>query len=181
MMDQALTEIVTFWREAGPAAWFARDPAFDARFRERFLGLYEAAVGAGADAAEKDTPAAALGRVLALDQFPRNAFRGTARMFATDPLARQVADRAIANEKDAEVEPPMRLFFYLPFEHSEALADQERAVALIAPLGSEYADFARLHLDVIRRFGRFPHRNAILGRASTPQERAFLEAGGFSG
>jgi uncharacterized protein (DUF924 family) len=109
-------------------------------------------------------------------------FRGSARSFAADAMARAVADRAIANGFDQKVAMPERVFFYLPFEHSEALLDQERSVALIAATGNaDLLKWAELHADIIRRFGRFPHRNALLGRTSTPNEQAFLDGGGFAG
>jgi uncharacterized protein (DUF924 family) len=118
--------------------------------------------------------------VIALDQFPRNMFRGMARAFSTDTLALTVARRAIERNFDRTIPMPERNFFYLPFEHSENLADQERCFALIEATGdAEAVKWAKLHLDVIRRFGRFPHRNAALSRVSTPEEIAYLEGGGF--
>lgn len=173
-------EIVRFWREAGPERWFAKDEDFDRRFRARCASLYEAAARGALDAWLAE-PESALALVLLLDQFPRNCFRGTARMFATDAAARRAAAAAIGAGHDRAVAPELRLFFYLPYEHSEDLADQDRAVALIAPLGAEVRAFAELHRDIIRRFGRFPHRNALLGRATTPEEQRFLEEGGFAG
>jgi uncharacterized protein (DUF924 family) len=128
-----------------------------------------------------DTASGALALLLLLDQVPRNALRGTAHMFATDPLARRFARQAVAAGRDREVDPELRLFVYLPFEHSEDLADQERAVELIRPLGPLYERYAVEHRDVIRRFGRFPHRNAVLGRETTADEQAFLDGGGFAG
>ncbi len=119
--------------------------------------------------------------MIALDQYPRNAFRGTARMFATDPKARVIADKAIALGHDDVVAEELRVFLYLPFEHSEELADQERSVRLHQRLDEHYRSYAELHYDVIKRFGRFPHRNAVLGRAMRPEEQDFLDAGGFSG
>ena len=120
--------------------------------------------------------------MILLDQFPRNIFRGSARAFAADPLARAVADRAIARGFDQRVAQAQRLFFYLPFEHSEQLADQERAVALVRALGdADLLKWAELHADIIRRFGRFPHRNAALGRTTSRVEQAFLDGGGFTG
>lgn len=173
-------EVVAFWRDAGPDRWFAKDDAFDRRFRTQCLALYESAAR-GDLASWAETPEGALALVLLLDQFPRNCFRGTARMFATDPLALQVADAAIAAGQDTAVEPDLRVFFYLPFEHSEDLADQDRSVMLAQPLSEEYLKYAVLHRDIILRFGRFPHRNAILGRSSTPEEQQFLDEGGFAG
>ncbi|MGH9201910.1 MAG: DUF924 family protein, partial [Vicinamibacterales bacterium] len=135
---EVLEEVIAFWRQAGPGRWFAKDPAFNAAFRTRFLGAYHVA-----DRSQFDDWATiakgALALVILLDQFPRNAFRGTARMYATDALARQVAQRAIAAGLDREVEPALRLFFYLPFAHSEDPDDQERSVKLNTSLGRDYA------------------------------------------
>ena len=182
--DGALPEpadVLAFWRAAGPAKWFRKDDAFDAEIRARFLAAMEAAA-AGRLAQWEATPEGALALLILLDQFPRNIFRKSARAFAADPLARAVANRAIAQKFDQRVPPAERLFFYLPLEHSEELADQERAVALIRALGdAELLKWAELHADIIRRFGRFPHRNSVLGRTTTPEEQAFLDAGGFAG
>ena len=172
--------VVGFWLGAGPDRWFAKDPAFDARFRDRFLAAHEAAVR-GELAGWAGVADAALARVILLDQFPRNAFRGTPRMYASDAQARDAADAAIAAGHDRRVPEALRLFFYLPFGHSEASADQARSVALAEALGEPTADHARHHRDLVARFGRFPHRNAILGRPETPEERAFLDAGGYAG
>lgn len=171
--------VVEFWRGAGSRLWFAKDPEFDGRFRERFLVLHEAL--ARGPAICGDTAAEALARVLLLDQFPRNAFRGTPRMYATDALARAVADAALDAGHDQATEAELRLFFYLPFAHSEDLADQDRSLALSLGLGEPSITHARDHRDIIRRFGRFPHRNPILGRAMTPEEQRFLDEGGYSG
>lgn len=173
-------EVVAFWQDAGPALWFAKSPEFDRRFRERFLALHEAA-------ARKQhehwlaTPTGALALCLLLDQYPRNAFRGTPRMYATDAMARSVAERAIAAGHDLSLSPELALFIYLPFGHSETLADQERSVALARRLGNPDLAHAERHRDIIRRFGRFPHRNAILGRNTTPEEQRYLDDGGFKG
>jgi uncharacterized protein (DUF924 family) len=174
-------DVTAFWRAAGPQKWYRKDAAFDREIAARFLGVHEAAA-AGRLADWEATPDGALALLLLLDQFPRNIFRGSARAFATDPLARAVADRAIAHGFDARVTSAERTFFYLPFMHSEILADQERSLALSRRAGDGKADkYAEIHADIIRRFGRFPHRNAVLGRATTPQEQAFLDAGGFAG
>lgn len=174
-------EVTTFWRAAGPPNWFRRDAAFDREIEARFRASHEAAV-AGRRGDWEATPEGALALLLLLDQFPRNMFRGSARAFATDPLARRIAERAIARGFDARVASAERVFFHLPFEHSEDLADQERSLALARQSGdSEVVKHAQMHADIIRRFGRFPHRNAILGRATTPEEQAFLDAGGFAG
>ena len=173
--------VVAFWRAAGPQKWFNKDADFDREITARFLSIHVTAA-AGGLADWEGTAAGALALLLLLDQFPRNMFRGSARAFATDPLARAVADRAIARGFDDSVASGERQFFYLPFEHSENLADQERSLALWRRVGDRKVDrYAEIHADIIRRFGRFPHRNAILNRASTPEEQAFLDAGGFAG
>jgi len=179
-MDMA-AQVVAFWTEAGPARWFARDDAFDAQFRERFAEEHHAAA-ARAREHWLGTAEGALALMLLLDQFPRNCFRGTAHSYATDGLARHYAMRAIEEGLDLQLVPKLRAFFYLPFEHSEDPFDQERSVAMFDVLGDkEYLRFAELHRDIIRRFGRFPHRNAVLGRMPTPEELDFLAEGGFAG
>ena len=172
--------IVDFWRAAGPSLWFAKDPEFDRRFREQFLWLYVAAAR-GELADWPKTPEGAMALVILLDQFPRNSFRNTPRMYATDAKARQVADAALNAGHDQGVEAGLRLFFYLPFGHSESLADQERSVALNEALGEPNLSHAKRHRDIIRRFGRFPHRNPILGRAMTQEEQRYLDEGGYAG
>jgi uncharacterized protein (DUF924 family) len=172
--------LVGFWRDAGPKLWFAKDAAFDRRFRDRFLPLYEAAAD-GALSEWSATAEGALALVLLLDQFPRNAFRGTPRMYATDALARRIAHTAVEAGHDHAVEPQLSLFFYLPFGHSENLADQERSVALARRLGQPNLAHAERHRDIIRRFGRFPHRNPILGRPMTEAEQRYLDEGGYAG
>jgi uncharacterized protein (DUF924 family) len=172
--------LVCFWREAGHKAWFSKDDDFDRRLRERFLPLHDAA---SRDELRhwRETAESALALVLLLDQFPRNAFRGTPRMYATDALARTAADAAIAAGHDRAVEPALQAFFYLPFEHSEDSADQDRSVALFRRLGPPHLPHAERHRDIVRRFGRFPHRNPLLGRVTTEEEQRYLDAGGFAG
>ena len=154
--------------------WFRRDPAFDTDIRARFLTDCERAA-AGAYDALAATPEGALALTILLDQFPRNLFRGSARAFGSDPAARAVARGALDRGWDREMLPVQRLFLYLPFEHSEDVADQELCVERTAALGNaEWTRYAERHLEIIQRFGRFPHRNAALGRASTEAERAFL-------
>lgn len=173
-------DVLDFWRAAGPQSWFRKDAEFDRAFRERFLATHEAAAAGGL--AEWNTSAeGALALALLLDQFPRNAFRDTPRMYATDPSARDVARAAVAAGFDHKVDPQLRSFFYMPFMHSEQLQDLDRCVELARPLGGETARYAEHHRDIVRRFGRFPHRNALLGRKSTPQEERFLAEGGFGG
>jgi uncharacterized protein (DUF924 family) len=176
----AALEVVAFWRAAGPALWFAKDEGFDRRFRDRFLALHERAAG-GALAAWQRTPEGALALLLLLDQFPRNAFRGTPRMYATDPMARAVAAAALDARHDLALPMDLRLFVYLPFGHSESLADQDRSVALARALEEPNPTHAERHRDIIRRFGRFPHRNPILGRAMRPEEQRYLDEGGYAG
>jgi uncharacterized protein (DUF924 family) len=182
MTDETTPQtVLAFWREAGPDKWFEKSDAFDAEIRARFLPTYEAAA-AGKLSAWEGSADGALALILVLDQFPRNMFRNDKRTFAADPLARQVADRAIARGFDTKFPPAERSFFYLPFEHSEDIADQERCIALFKAVGdTELLKWAELHADIIRRFGRFPHRNAVLGRETTAEERSFLDGGGFSG
>jgi len=178
-------EIVAFWRTAGPAKWFARDEAFDRAIRDTYETAHLAASrGEFADWAQ--TPEGALGLLILTDQFPRNLYRGSAHAFATDKIAYAVAEHALSRRFDREVEPALRPFFYLPFEHAEALEDQGLALALFEALAKEEGDanslkWARLHYEIILKFGRFPHRNACMGRTSTPEELAFLAEGGFAG
>lgn len=175
------SDVLTFWRAAGYDKWFGKDAAFDQDIRDKFLPSYEAAA-AGQLSKWEEEPDGALALVIVLDQFPRNMFRGSPRIYATDPLALAVAERAIARGFDCEVAPDLRSFFYLPFEHSENLADQERCIALHRDAGdADGLKWAEHHADIIRRFGRFPHRNGLLGRPTTPDEQAFLDSGGFAG
>lgn len=173
-------EVVAFWRNAGPQQWFSKSADFDAAFRTRFEAAHMAAAARQLDA-WLDDATGALALMVLLDQFPRNAYRDTAHMFATDPLAQYFADRAIAAGHDLGVEPQLRQFFYLPFEHAENLAAQNRAVALMETLDADSLRWAVLHRDIVKRFGRFPHRNAALGRQTTQAEQEFLDSGGFAG
>jgi len=174
---------VSFWREAGPKRWFARDAAFDEAIRERFEATVLAAAAGRLDG-WRETAEGALALILLLDQFPRNLWRGSPRAFAADPMARRIARDALARGHDRATPTDLRLFFYLPLSHAEDPADQDRAVGLGEALereGGPSAASARKHRDIIGRFGRFPHRNAVLGRASTEAEDAFLANGGFAG
>jgi uncharacterized protein (DUF924 family) len=173
-------DVVDFWRQAGPSLWYAKETDFDRRFRETFLEAHEAAARGELDG-WLATPEGALALLLLLDQFPRNAFRGTPRMYATDATARRIAAAAVAAGHDRQVPRELRNFFYLPFGHSENLADQERAVALCRHLGPPDSVHSERHRDIVRRFGRFPHRNPILGRTMTPEEQEFLDKGGYAG
>ena len=173
-------DVLAFWRNAGPEKWFSKDEIFDQACRDRFLPTYEAAARGDLNEWEL-TPEGALAVILLLDQFPRNIFRGQRETYKADPVALMAADRAIERGFDHKVEPELRQFFYLPFTHSESLRHQERSVALNETLGEDSIHWARHHHDVIARFGRFPHRNAILGRETTPEEEAFLQESEFRG
>ena len=171
-------DVLAFWRDAGPAFWFKGGEAFDARCREVLGAAHMAAARRELDHWMGDAEGA-LALVLLLDQISRNIFRGSGHAFATDGLARLHAEAAIAAGFDLQADPALRQFFYMPFEHSESLADQQRSVALFEALGdADYLDYARRHLDPIARFGRFPHRNPMLGRNTTAEEQAYLDAGG---
>ena len=168
-------DVLGFWFGADPKAWFEKNPAFDAEIRARFLPLYERAAR-GELKAWLENAESSLALVILLDQFPRNLFRGSARAFATDALAREAARTLVERGWDRNMSPEQRTFVYLPFEHSESLADQELSMRLFE--GNPNFEWARKHWEIIRRFGRFPHRNAALGRASTPEELAFLKEPG---
>ncbi|WP_426421151.1 DUF924 family protein [Bradyrhizobium genosp. A] len=173
--------ILAFWREAGRERWYKPSDAFDAEVRRRFLPLWQEAA-AGELASWEDSDDGALALVIVLDQFPRNIFRGTPEAFASDALAREVARRAIEHGTDRRIDPLLLEFLYLPFMHSEHLPDQLRCVALFENTdNAENLKYAREHADIIQRFGRFPHRNRLLGRETTAEERAFLDGGGFAG
>ena len=173
-------DVVEFWRQAGPSKWFAKDADFDCRFREAFLGAHEAAMRGDLNG-WLATADGALALVLLLDQFPRNAFRGTPRMYASDATARRIAAAAIEAGHDRQAPPELRLFLYLPFAHSEDISDQERSVVLCRQLGPPNSGNSERHRDIVRRFGRFPHRNPTLGRAMTEEEQDFLDQGGYAG
>jgi uncharacterized protein (DUF924 family) len=176
----APSDILAFWRDAGPDRWYKRDDAFDAELRRRFLALWQNA-SAGELSSWETSDDGALALVIVLDQFPRNMFRGDARTYASDGLAREVAHRAIGRGVDARIDPLLRQFLYLPFNHSEDLSDQLRCIELTRAAGNaENLKWAEHHADIVRRFGRFPHRNRLLGRATTPEEQDFLDEGGFA-
>ena len=174
-------DVLAFWREAGPKRWFEKDEQFDKTMTERFLPLHgEASAGTLDHWSENADGNLAL--ILVLDQFSRNMFRGAAKSFAQDEQALKIAGKAIRLGFDKQFDPGLRVFFYMPFEHSECLSDQHRCIRLVHALGdAEFLKYAILHREIIRRFGRFPHRNAVLGRHSSPVEQAFLDDGGFSG
>ncbi|GAW39730.1 hypothetical protein SH203_00106 [Brevundimonas sp. SH203] len=173
------SSVVAFWKEAGPQKWFAKDAAFDAEFRDRGRAVHWAAARRELDD-WMQTAEGALALLILLDQYPRNSFRGTAHQFATDPLALMFANQAVARDLHLQVEPALKNFLLLPFEHSERIEDQDRYMALIAG-DDDLEKWGELHRDIIVRFGRFPHRNAALGRQTTPEEQAFLDDGGFGG
>lgn len=173
------SSVVAFWKEAGPDRWYAKDEVFDRQFREAGRALHWAAAR-GELADWMETAEGALALMILLDQYPRNSFRGTGHQFATDGLALRYAREAWAKGHPQTFEPDLRQFFVLPYEHSEAMADQDEAVRLSADM-PETLKWAHIHRDIIVRFGRFPHRNAALGRETTAEEQAFLDEGGFGG
>ncbi|QBG87170.1 DUF924 family protein [Xanthomonas oryzae] len=173
--------VLAFWELAGPARWFTHNDAFDANVRQHFSeqhfaaarGDYTQWMGRAEDA---------LALLILLDQFPRNAFRGSAHAYATDGLALHYAKQALASGFDQQVSAQLRLFLYLPFGHAEHADEQARAVQLITALGdAESTKSALEHQRIVQRFGRFPRRNAVLGRESTAEEQQFLDEGGFAG
>lgn len=173
-------DVVDFWREAGPDRWFAKNEAFDAEFISRFSAAHQAAARGELDHWTRD-PEGTLALLVLLDQLPRNAWRNNPHMLATDGLALAVAHKAVDAGFDLQAEEALRRFFYLPFMHSEVLDEQERSVELNSGLDDNTQRFAVLHRDIVARFGRFPHRNRLLGRQSTAEEQKFLDEGGFAG
>jgi uncharacterized protein (DUF924 family) len=189
-MNAAAQDVLDFWFGPQDAEsfgkprkeWFTKDAAFDASLRDRYGPLWEQA-RTGALASWNASPRELLAFIVVCDQFPRNMFRGDPRSFATDPIALDAARRMVGRGWDKKLISAEKAFAYLPFEHSESLADQERSVALFGSDPNDevmkgYADYAIKHRDFIARFGRFPHRNAILGRPSTPEEIEFLKQPG---
>jgi len=174
-------DILSFWRQAGPERWYTRDDAFDAEVRRRYLGLWQRAA-AGELSAWEDSDDGVLALTIVLDQFPRNMFRGDPKTYTSDAIAREVASRAIGRGADTRVPEDLREFLYLPFMHSEHLADQLHCVDLFRKVGgADNLKYAEDHAAIIRRFGRFPHRNRILGRPMTAEEQAYLDQDGFQG
>ena len=164
--------IVRYWfEELQPQAWFRKDERVDAAIRERFGALHEALARIRPE--QLSSPLECVAAVIALDQFPRNMFRGSPRAFATDALALAISQHAIATKLDEQLTRQQRLFLYMPFQHSEDRAVQARSIQLFTQLG-ENLGYAQQHKDIIDRFGRFPHRNQVLGRASTPEESQFV-------
>lgn len=199
-LPPAAADVLAFWFEpesgdgdvtrARRRLWWGKDSAVDAAIRERYAALV-AAAAAGRHDRWADSPLGRLALIILFDQFPRNMHRDTAQAFAHDPLARRLALDGIETRADQALRPIERVFFYLPLEHAESLELQERSVSLFGALAAAvpeaereqyrgYADYAIRHRDIIARFGRFPHRNRILGRDSTPEEAAFLQQPGSS-
>ncbi len=176
MAPSWIDDVLHFWFEEIPReAWFRKDEAMDQRIASRFGAIHEQ-LSRSTPADALNSPKAAVATVIVLDQFSRNMFRGTGKAFAADPLALTIADRAIAAGFDQHVTADQRVFFYLPFEHSEDRAMQARSLELYTALGvAEFIPYAQGHKNIIDRFGRFPHRNAILGRTSTPEEIEFMK------
>jgi uncharacterized protein (DUF924 family) len=173
-MTDWVADVLRFWfEEIAPKQWFEKDEAFDQALRRKFLSVHASVAALPVRACLTDAETA-LAAVIVCDQFPRNMFRGTPEAFGADAKALALAERALALGFDAKLPETRRQFFYLPFEHAEDRQAQVRSLALFAPLGEEYMRWAQAHKAIIDRFGRFPHRNAILGRASTPEEIEFL-------
>lgn len=172
--------VVQFWSDAGAKAWFEKNEQFDEEFRTRFLELHYSVARRERDAWMAQ-PEPCLALIILTDQFPRNCFRGTAHMYATDLLARFYARHFIEAGHIEHVEPELRVFGCLPFEHSEDPVDQDYSVLVHEKFAPDSANWAHHHREIIRRFGRFPHRNPMLARTTTPQEQQFLDEGGFTG
>jgi uncharacterized protein (DUF924 family) len=174
-------DVVSYWMEAGPTRWFTKSAAFDGALSVRFgEALKQARLGAFDHWGE--TPRGALGLVILLDQISRNTLRGSLLAFAADPKALRLAKDWISQGFHLRLPSPQANWFILPYEHAEDIDAQHRGVALFKTLGQhENAHWAQIHLDIIAKFGRFPHRNPVLGRKSTPEEIAFLKSGGFAG
>ncbi len=179
-MGDAL-RVIKFWTDAGPKFWFAKDNEFDRQMSQKFRELHTRAAGGELDDWVND-PERALALILVLDQFSRNLFRDDAGAFAQDAAALKIANHSLEKGFDGQVDAQLRQFFYMPFMHSESIDDQQRCVELFeAKGGADSIKFAIIHRDIIARFGRFPHRNRVLGRTTSPEEQAFLDDGGFSG
>jgi uncharacterized protein (DUF924 family) len=174
-------DVLDFWMAAGEDKWFEKSDDFDDEIRARFGDHLEAAKQ-GAYDAWAETTQGKLALIIMLDQFSRNLHRGSAKAFEADAKALALAKGMIADKADMELPEDLRRWVYLPYEHSEDLGDQETCVKLMERTGSEESvKYAVIHLDIIKEFGRFPHRNPALGRTSTPEELKFLEDGGFAG
>ncbi len=179
-MDKRAQEVIDFWQEIGPKAWFARNDAIDAQITDKFAALHGEAAKGRLDGWMQHA-GECLALVILLDQFSRNMFRGGPKAFACDAHALAVANHAIASGFHLDVDPGLADFFFMPLMHSESVVDQRRCVALMhAYSNPQSVHFAKLHLRIIERFGRFPHRNPMLGRNTTPAEKAYMDGGGFS-
>jgi uncharacterized protein (DUF924 family) len=174
MQGDWAAQVLHYWfEELQPQAWFRKDERVDATIRERFGALHAELERIRPE--QLTTPLESIAAVIVLDQFPRNVFRGSPRAFATDALALAIAQHAIANGLDLQLTQQQRLFLYMPFQHSEARAVQARSIELFGQLGiADNLDYARRHKDIIDRFGRFPHRNEVLGRRLTTEELQFV-------
>jgi uncharacterized protein (DUF924 family) len=179
-VDSEAAEVIEFWRSIGEDGWFRRNADVDAQIRSRFGKLHDRAV-AGALQGWLDNPQSCLALIIVLDQFSRNMFRDDARAFAADHQALAAANHALAAGYHLQVDRKLADFLFMPLMHSESIVDQQRCVALFHAYSPGSLAYAIQHRDIIARFGRFPHRNAVLGRPVSPAERAFLDAGGFKG
>jgi uncharacterized protein (DUF924 family) len=181
MHDTEYSQILSFWESIGPEGWFRKDDEIDRKIREKFAELQEKA-SLGALESWREAPESCLALVILLDQFSRNLYRNNPRAFANDDYALAIASQAIDRAMHLQPDKSMASFFYMPFMHSESIANQQRCVALMHRFGTaESLKYAIIHRDIIKRFRRFPHRNAALGRHTTPAEKRFLDDGGFSG
>lgn len=177
----APAEITEFWTSAGPSKWFARNEAFDQEIADRFLPTHTAAASGELDG-WSETAQGSLALILVLDQFSRNLFRNDPRAFAQDEACIKIAQQAMNRGLDRDLADDLRVFVYMPFMHSEELAHQRTCLEQMQALGrQDNVKYAQIHLDIIEEFGRFPHRNTVLGRQTTAAERKFLDQGGFSG
>lgn len=180
-LPELASEIVGFWRGAGRELWFSKNDEFDETVKQRYGDLPDKAM-ADAFVTWRDHPTSALALILILDQFPRNIFRASANAFAYDQKAIDEASIAIERRHDAAFTLPLKRFYYIPYMHAEELGHQQRCLDLCNDAEDEEGvKFAQIHYDIIKRFGRFPHRNEVLGRKTTDEERRFLEDGGFAG
>lgn len=180
-MQKNWQDVISFWKQAGPKKWFAKDDGFDQEMRQQFMPLLEQAIEGQLDH-WKENADACLGLILILDQFSRNLFRNNPKAFSQDPAALSAARHALEQGYELKVDPELRSFIYMPLMHSEALEDQKESLRL-QTLGGKEANIkaAKEHFQIIERFGRFPHRNQILGRQTTPEEEKYLQSGGFKG
>ncbi|MDJ0614918.1 MAG: DUF924 family protein [Rhizobiaceae bacterium] len=176
------SDILDFWASIGKQGWWTKSDEVDQEIVARFSDIHTKAVAGDIDD-WAETPDGALALIIILDQFSRNMFRGDAKTFAQDPKALELAKGAVTAGFDKQVREDLRLFFYLPYEHSEKISDQNESVLLMHSVGNEPDNMKAVleHREIIQRFGRFPHRNAVLGRHTTPAEQAYLDGGGFKG